>query len=160
MGDMLHRRLFLGSGLALLAVGCDRARGTGTGIYAISDPNEFAETLARRIASEGMLPIRETFSQFGQATVDQATMEGTFALFERAIAGKQARSWDEIEDIGLRDRTRTIYYLHVFDERTVLFTRFDFIRSSAQTWSLIGLTFGSQWNQIVVPTTPGFASQN
>lgn len=107
-----------------------------------------------------MAPIREVFTQFGQATTNQATMEGTFALFERAIGGKEASVWNEVEDVALRDQFRTIYYLHVFDAQTFLFTRFDFARTGPRTWSLIGLTFGSQWNQVVVSTTPGFSSQN
>jgi hypothetical protein len=107
-----------------------------------------------------MAPIRETFAQFGTFNGDSSTIEGALILYERDIQGREARSWTEIEDVALRDQLRSIYYLHVFDDVTFLFTRHDFVRTGPRTWSLITLSFGSQWNQVAVVTTPSFTTQN
>ena len=107
-----------------------------------------------------MPPIRETYAQFGAFNGDISAIEGALMLFERGIQNKEARSWNEIEDVALRDQLGAIYYLHVFEDVTYLFTRQDFVRTGPRTRSLTALTFGSQWNQVAVATTPGFANQN
>jgi hypothetical protein len=146
----------------LLTVGCgDRATGQSSSNFGIENPREFAEAVSRRVASEGVEPIRQVIGQFGSGDVtpDPSGLEGGLVMFDRAINGDEARVWNRIEDVSLADQYRAIYYLHVFNDRTYLFTRYEFARTGPRTWNLIGVTFGSNWQQVALIATPGFRSQ-
>lgn len=145
----------------LLAVGCgDRASGQSTSNFGIENPREFADSISRRVATEGVAPIREVIGRFsGASSPDLSGLEGGLILFDRGINGGEARVWNRIEDINLADQYRSIFYLHVFNDQTYLFTRYEFARTGPRTWNLIGVTFGSNWQQVALVTTPGFRTQ-
>lgn len=153
------RNLFLVLFLSISLGTCARATESNTSVFGIEDVSGFADTLSAEIAAEGMTPLRRTFDQFGPgATADRVNLEGALVAFDRAIGEQDAIRWSKIEDLMLGDEVRTIYFLHVFDNNTYLFTRYDFVRVGPRTWNLIGATFGGQWSQVVLPTTPSYRS--
>lgn len=119
------------------------------------DPATYAATIARQMQTEDVAPLRYIFAELSGGQVS-TNVDANLMAFERAIAHREARLAQQIEDITLSDTVRQIYYYHYYGDNTWLFTRFEFARVGEQSWALTGLTFSASWTGIVLGVTPGF----
>lgn len=123
------------------------------------DPAAYAQTFADSMALSGVLPIRETFAQLigAEATVS-GDVEASLRVYEHPEMIKPARVSRVIEDVALADTFRVIYLYHYYGGNFWIFTRLEFVRVSPTEWTLSRLAFADRWPNIVLTTSPGFAS--
>jgi hypothetical protein len=83
-------------------------------------------------------------------------METALTTYERAIERRPPLHWAKVEDVSLSGQMRRIYYVHVFNESTILYTRFEFLNLGERGWALARLSFGSSWENIAGDFSPGW----
>lgn len=120
----------------------------------VTDPAQFATSLANRIATGGMEPIRETIRQMYNGGDLDVQNEAAITAYVRYLESHNADRFSKLEDMTLGDAIRRIYYLHSFGGR-LLFTRLDFALTGSG-WLLTAISYGSSWSQVATPSSPGW----
>lgn len=124
----------------------------------VADPLRYATELSNNMAVGGFAPLRQVYVQFAEGAALATNVEAALLSYERVITSPRAVEARIVEDVSLSDTYRAIFLYHYYGSTTWVFTRLDFVNLGGGEWRLVAATFGSQWSNVAIATTPSFRS--